>query len=242
MHFLFQQQTVTDPLKASQKHKCTLGFKMQFAEKRMWNHVLSPAETVTCIQSYALCLWRKRLPVQWLSPAIRFLYPPSSKAANIFLSQPKVVFPAIFLAEKLQAAWMYLRNRWLDCVFLPPRGFLYRLLGGNYRAGVLCHWLFPLITGENSDIITVAVTQLCTQEHASCFTCCICTCCVLCFLLILYRKSLSLSFTAAAVTAVYKLCDNPQCAAYCKRVPSPLSAMLLLPAQRLHCETMCVFM
>lgn len=63
------------------------------------------------LQLVKLSLRRKLFPVQWLSPAIRCLYLLSSKAVHIFHSQPKVVFPLNFLAEKLQATWMYFEEQ-----------------------------------------------------------------------------------------------------------------------------------
>lgn len=61
------------------------------------------------------CLWRKLFPALRLAPVIRLLYPVTSKARAYFpLAAPNVASPAIFLAEKLQAAWAYLKNRWSD--------------------------------------------------------------------------------------------------------------------------------
>lgn len=61
------------------------------------------------------CLWRKLFPAPRLAPVIRLLYPVTSKARAYFpLAAPDVASPAIFLAEKLQAAWAYLKNRWSD--------------------------------------------------------------------------------------------------------------------------------
>lgn len=50
MYFLNYNNRLLETSKASQKHELTLHFKTHFAEKHMWNHIFSPAKTITCSQ------------------------------------------------------------------------------------------------------------------------------------------------------------------------------------------------